>query len=85
MSQKEVEVVMERLKRWCKDPDGWGRQRQLAKELGVSEPLVSSWVLGRRLPSLQHWFSIKAILNREGAPKIKKGELLIDLLAKGEL
>jgi len=77
-----IKAGMVRLRRWCKARNGWGRQRQLAKELGVSEPLVSSWVMCRRLPKPDDWERIKAIMERE-IPK--KGKTLMQLAKEGKL
>jgi predicted transcriptional regulator len=58
-----MEQMMNDLNAWCSVE--FGRQRQLAKELGVSEQIVSHWIKGRRTPRLKHWLKLQEFLKAQ--------------------
>jgi hypothetical protein len=50
-----------------------GRQKEVAKELGVSEQILSNWLSGSRVPLLKNLFKIEAFLKKQKTkPKGKK-------------
>ena len=47
---------------WCHAKHG--RQKELARALGVSDQWVSNWVTGQRIPNLEHGLRIQVFLRR---------------------
>ena len=62
MNKSEVKKLMARLAEWCHAKHG--RQRELARALGVSDQWVSNWVTGQRIPNLEHGLRIQVFLRR---------------------
>jgi transcriptional regulator with XRE-family HTH domain len=42
-----------------------GRQKQIAREMGVSEQALSNWLNGSRSPSLESFFKIRDFLQKQ--------------------
>ena len=61
---EKLDALLDELSLWCKDEGGRGRQRELAHEMGVSEPLVSSWLARRKTPTLKHYFKLRAFVTK---------------------
>ena len=58
---------------WCHAKHG--RQKELARALGVSDQWVSNWVTGMRIPNLEHGLRIQVFLRRHSrrpAPRFLK-------------
>jgi transcriptional regulator with XRE-family HTH domain len=75
MSSEEVEKLMRELTDWCKAE--YGRQRELARALGVTEQVVSHWLTKRSTPTLEHGLHILTFLeqqrkNKPARPKEKQ-------------
>jgi hypothetical protein len=65
-----MDKVLNDLTEWCGAE--FGRQRMLAKELGVSEQVVSHWIYRRRTPRLKHWLRLQEFLKRQRKPPRKE-------------
>jgi transcriptional regulator with XRE-family HTH domain len=61
MPPEELDKLMADLRAWC--DARYGRQAELAAELGVSKQLVTNWLAGRRKPTLKHFFEIRRFLD----------------------
>lgn len=44
-------------------------QKRLAEELGVTQPMISGWVTGKRKPRLLHVAAIKTLWSNDDQPK----------------
>jgi transcriptional regulator with XRE-family HTH domain len=64
MPPEELDKLMADLRAWCDEK--YGRQAELADELGVSKQLVTNWLAGRRSPTLKHFFEIRRFLDEQG-------------------
>jgi transcriptional regulator with XRE-family HTH domain len=62
MGTKELKELMTELAKECQPH---GRQKEVAKELGVSEQILSNWLSGSRVPLLKNLFKIEAFLKRQ--------------------
>jgi transcriptional regulator with XRE-family HTH domain len=70
MGDKELKQLMEELAKACQP---YGRQKEVAKELGVSEQILSNWLSGSRVPLLKNLFKIEEFLKKQKTkPKGKK-------------
>ena len=58
-----MDKVLNDLNEWCGEE--FGRQRRLAKEIGVSEQVVSHWLNRRRTPRLKHWLKLQEFLKKQ--------------------
>jgi transcriptional regulator with XRE-family HTH domain len=67
MSQNEIDKFFKELKAWCREEPG--RQKRLAKKLGVSEQRLSHWITGFRKPGLDHWLELNAFLRKQREKK----------------
>jgi transcriptional regulator with XRE-family HTH domain len=56
-------VLIEELKVWCAGVPG--HQLQIAERLEVSRGLVHDWLNGRRNPSVDQFFALKAFLRKQ--------------------
>ena len=63
MSPRESEVLIAELKAWCDEK--YGRRVEVARMLGVSKQLVSDWMAGRAVPTLDHGLQIQAFLKKQ--------------------
>jgi hypothetical protein len=63
MAPSEIDTFMKELEAWCQED--YGRQRRLAKEMGVSEQVVSHWIKRIRTPRLEHWMKLQAFLKTQ--------------------
>jgi transcriptional regulator with XRE-family HTH domain len=61
MPPEELDRLMDDLRAWCCEK--YGRQAEVASELGVSKQLVTNWLAGRRVPSLKLFFKIRRFLD----------------------
>jgi transcriptional regulator with XRE-family HTH domain len=61
MGSEKLKAVMDELARVCKPR---GRQKQVAKELGVSEQVLSNWINGSRIPMMKNYFKIEDFLKK---------------------
>jgi hypothetical protein len=55
----EYEALLNELRAWCEPR---GRKLELARRLDVSPTLVTFWLRGKRLLSLEQWLTIKKII-----------------------
>jgi DNA-binding transcriptional regulator YdaS (Cro superfamily) len=62
MGSKELEQLLSDLREWCSVR---GRQRELADLLGFKKQLVSHWINGRRIPTLEDGLKIQAFLKKQ--------------------
>jgi transcriptional regulator with XRE-family HTH domain len=62
MAPKESEKLIAGLKAWA-DAE-YGRRAELARMLGVSRQLVSDWLAGRKMPTLDAGLRIQAFLKK---------------------
>jgi transcriptional regulator with XRE-family HTH domain len=70
MGTKELKELMTELAKACQP---YGRQKEVAKELGVSEQILSNWLSGSRVPLLKNLFKIEAFLKKlKSKPKGRK-------------
>jgi hypothetical protein len=53
----EVDAFMSKLLRWCKQEHG--RAREMAKEIGVAEQVLSNWMYRRKTPKLYNWLALQ--------------------------
>jgi len=58
----EYESLLNELRVWCEPR---GRKLELARKLDVSPTLVTFWLRGERLLSLEQWLAIKKIIGRK--------------------
>jgi predicted transcriptional regulator len=58
----EVDALMDELLAWCKAERG--RQKELARELGVTEQVMSNWLSKRKTPSLKYWLQLQVYVKR---------------------
>jgi predicted transcriptional regulator len=70
MGTKELKELMAELAAEC---EPYGRQKEVAKELGVSEQILSNWLSGSRVPLLKNLFKIEAFLKKQKT-KATKGK-----------
>jgi len=63
MPPEEFDVLMARLKAWCKEKHG--RQKALAEELGITEQLLSNWIAKRKTPGLENYLKLQAFLKNQ--------------------
>jgi DNA-binding transcriptional regulator YiaG len=63
LTTEEYNKLREQLRTWCKA--GRGRQKKIAETLGVSKQLVSGWLSGHRIMSLDEWLQIQAFLKKQ--------------------
>jgi transcriptional regulator with XRE-family HTH domain len=63
MAPEELERLMAALKAWCKEKRG--RQRQIVKELGITESMLSNWLARREDPSLANYFRLREFLEKQ--------------------
>jgi transcriptional regulator with XRE-family HTH domain len=61
MGTKELKELMAELAKACQP---YGRQKEVAKELGVSEQILSNWLSGSRVPLLKNLFKIEEFLKK---------------------
>ena len=62
MPPEEVEKVMDEIRVWCEAKRG--RQKQLARDVGVSEQVMSNWLNKRKTPSLTYWLQLQALAQK---------------------
>jgi hypothetical protein len=60
----EYEALLNELRVWCEPR---GRKLELARRLDVSPTLVTFWLRGERLLSLEQWLAIKKIIRPVGS------------------
>jgi hypothetical protein len=58
----EVDGLMDELLAWCKARRG--RQKELAREMGVTEQVMSNWLWKRKTPSLKYWLRLQAVVKK---------------------
>ena len=58
---EEYEALLNELRVWCEPR---GRKLELARRLDVSPTLVTFWLRGERLLSLEQWLTIKNIIRQ---------------------
>jgi hypothetical protein len=58
---EEYEALLNELRAWCEPR---GRKLELARRLDVSPTLVTFWLRGERLLSLEQWLTIKNIIRQ---------------------
>jgi transcriptional regulator with XRE-family HTH domain len=63
MAPKESEKLIADLKVWV-DAE-YGRRAELARMLGVSRQLVSDWLAGRKMPTLDSGLKIQTFLKKQ--------------------
>jgi hypothetical protein len=63
MAPEESEKLMADLKAWA-DAE-YGRRAELARMLGVSRQLVSDWLAGRKMPTLDSGLKIQTFLKKQ--------------------
>jgi Helix-turn-helix len=69
----DLETGAEELKELMKECEPYGRQKEVAKELGVSEQILSNWLSGSRVPLLKNLFKIEEFLKKQKSkPKGRK-------------
>lgn len=64
MTAPEIESLMAALKKWSAEK--YGRQAEIAREIGVSRHLVNDWLAKRRDPSLTQYLKLQAFLKSRG-------------------
>jgi len=62
MSADELKQKLDELSALC---GVHGRQKQIAREMGVSEQALSNWLNGSRSPSLESFFKIRDFLQKQ--------------------
>jgi transcriptional regulator with XRE-family HTH domain len=63
MSPKESEILIARLKEWC--AEHYGRQAEVAEAIGVSRQVVTDWLKGRAIPSLDNGLALQRFLKKK--------------------
>jgi hypothetical protein len=56
---EEYQALLAELRSWCAKR---GRKIELSRQMNVSPTLVSFWLRGQRLLSLEQWLAIKKIM-----------------------
>ena len=62
VSSAELKKLMGELSELCRVH---GRQKEIAREMGVSEQVLSNWLNGSRSPSLESFFKIRDFLEKQ--------------------
>jgi transcriptional regulator with XRE-family HTH domain len=70
MASEETVKLIADLKAWA-DLE-YGRRAELARTLGVSRQVVSDWLGGRSVPTLEKGLKLMAFLKSHKAPKTKE-------------
>jgi transcriptional regulator with XRE-family HTH domain len=60
--QKESEILIAELKAWCEEQ--YGRRAEVAERIGVSRQVVTDWLHGRAVPSLDNGLKLQAFLKK---------------------
>jgi Helix-turn-helix len=63
MPPTEAEKLMAEVKAWADQKRG--RRSELARTFGVSPQLVTNWLAGRKMPTLDDGLKLQAFLRRE--------------------
>jgi DNA-binding XRE family transcriptional regulator len=63
MSPKESEILIAKLKEWC--AEHYGRQAEAAEAIGVSRQVVTDWMKGRAVPSLDNGLKLQRFLKKQ--------------------
>jgi predicted XRE-type DNA-binding protein len=63
----DEEELLSELEAWCAAK--YGRQRELAKAIGVTSPMVNDWIARRKTPSLRHGLKVLEFLKRRRSKK----------------
>jgi transcriptional regulator with XRE-family HTH domain len=67
VSDEELKELMANLRAWAWQKHG--RQKELAAAMDVTEETVSRWLSGRKRPSLEKFFALRAFLKRQEGQK----------------
>jgi DNA-binding transcriptional regulator YiaG len=71
MSQTEAEKLMADVKAWADQKRG--RRSEMARMLGVSRQLVTNWLAGRKMPTLEDGLKLQAFLkSSQGKARISE-------------
>jgi transcriptional regulator with XRE-family HTH domain len=63
MPPRESERLIAELKAWADEK--YGRRSELARMLGLSPQLVSDWIAGRKMPTLDVGLQLQAFLKKQ--------------------
>jgi predicted transcriptional regulator len=63
MTAPDIDNLMSALKKWTAEK--YGRQSEIAREVGVSRHLVNDWIAGRRPPSLDQYLKLQAFVKKQ--------------------
>jgi DNA-binding XRE family transcriptional regulator len=63
MAKDEADKLMDDLRAWAKQAR-YGEQKELAKELGVSQGTLNHWITGRRLPNIRDGLRLQTFLRK---------------------
>jgi transcriptional regulator with XRE-family HTH domain len=67
MAPKESEILIDELRAWCEEE--YGRQAEVAEKIGVSRQVVTDWLHGRAVPSLDNGLKLQAFLKKQRRAK----------------
>ena len=67
MSPRESELLIAELKTWCNER--YGRRAEVAEAIGVSRQIVSDWLAGRSVPSLDNGLKLLRFLKKQRRQK----------------
>jgi transcriptional regulator with XRE-family HTH domain len=70
MASEETVKLIADLKAWADQQ--YGRRAELARTLGVSRQVVSDWLGGRSVPTLEKGLKLMAFLKSHKASKMKQ-------------
>ena len=60
--KKESEILIDELRAWCEEE--YGRRAEVAERIGVSRQVISDWLHGRAVPSLDNGLKLQAFLKK---------------------
>jgi DNA-binding XRE family transcriptional regulator len=66
---KDIEALMADLRAWVREERG--RQLLLARAIGASRQAISSWVIGRSVPTMELGIRLQAFLKAQKPPRRK--------------
>jgi hypothetical protein len=61
----KTEKLLSDLRQWCDTEPKFGRRSEAARQLGTTPSLLTDWLMGRRVPSLDQGFMIQDFLQKQ--------------------
>jgi transcriptional regulator with XRE-family HTH domain len=67
--KKESEILIDELRAWCEEE--YGRRAEVAEKIGVSRQVISDWLHGRAVPSLDNGLALQRFLKKARRTKAR--------------